>query len=378
MSGGAAQRDAMKAHTDAMGPSRIWQQLRAEGWVETDQAPALLPGEAPPPWYVRLMLGICGWLGGLFLLLFFGFFLIEQLGDGDSALLVVGLILVGLACVIYRRIGRHDLGQQFALALSLAGQGMLGFWLFATYGATVAWPMFCIALFQLLLVALMPNFLHRLISTFFSLLALHVGCLMWLGPSPVLPICTGLVALFWLDESQWQIRLREAFLPIAAGLTLALVCLAFTSIWLPYSLLIQVGNGHRYDGFGDSLYRWLYLLDPIVVGLIFLMLVAQLAGKLSLALRGAALLGGLALAILGGWTIGLVLGAMLMLLGFARGRPLLTALGVAASLCYLSWFYYTLELTLLTKAVSLMVIGGLLLLAYFALRRVSTEELVNA
>jgi len=378
MSADVGHGDAMRADRDAGGPFRIWQQLRAEGWVDADQAPPLLPEEASTPWYVRLMLGICGWMGGMFLLLFFGVLLIGKLRDDDSALVVMGLLLVGLACLVFRRAGRNDLGQQFALALSLAGQGMLGFWLFATYGTTVVWPLFCIALFQLLLVALMPNFLHRLISTFFSVLAWHVGCLMWLGPSPVLPICAGLVVLLWLDEFHWQVRLRQAFLPIAAGLTLALVCLAFTSVWLPYALLIQVGHGHRYDGFGDGLYRWLYLLDPVVVGLILLLLVAHLARRLTLALRSVAVLCALALAIVGGWSIGVVLGAMLMLLGFARGRFLLTVLGIATSLCYLSWFYYSLQLTLLTKACGLMVLGGMLLIAYFALRRASTEEVANA
>ncbi|WP_161539913.1 DUF4401 domain-containing protein [Glaciimonas sp. PCH181] len=358
------------------GPSLLWQQLHADGYVDAEHAPPSVIEAAASPWYVRVMLGICGGVGALFLLAFFSIFLVDHLMREDATLITAGLILVGCAALIYRlstKGAAQDLRQQFALALSLAGQGMAGFWLFATYGGNVAWPFFGIALCQLLLIVLVPNFLHRVLSTVFSLLALHIGCLMLLGPSPALPICAGLAALFWLDESNLQRRLPQAFLPIAVGLTLALLSLALTSVWFPYSLLVEVGADHRSDGLGDSLYRWLYLLDPVVVGLIFLSLVLQLTSSLTFGRRCAALVVALILAVLGGWVIGLVLGAMLMLLGFARGRHMLTSLGIVASLGYLSWFYYALEWTLLIKSIGLMLLGAALLSGYFILGRLSTE-----
>lgn len=351
---------------------RLWQQLHAEGSVVSNEAPAWSPPEPPAPWFMRLMLGVCGWLAGLFLMAFFGFFLIDHLKHGDSALLIGGLGLIVVAGGMLR-IGQAELWHQLALALSLAGQGMAGFWLFATYGIDVAWPLFCIALMQGLLVTLIPDFLHRLVCTFLSVLALHMGCLMWLGPSPILPICAALVALLWLDESHWQMRLRHAFLPVTIGLTLALLSLALTAIWFPSWLLTQVGNSHRSDGLGDSLYRWLYLFDPAIVGMIFFALVVQLSSSLSATQRRLTLACGLAFAILGVWVVGFVVGAMLMLLGFARGRRGITALGMIASLCYLGWFYYSLELTLMVKSIGLMLTGGLLLTAFFFQRRLRVK-----
>lgn len=364
--------EAQKSDTSGGGYSRLWRQLHAEGQVATNEAPAWLYPEPSAPWFIRVMLGVCGWLGGLFLMAFCGFFLTGQLQHGDGALLVVGLVLIALACGI-NRIGHTELWQQLALTFSLAGQGMAGFWLFATYGVDVAWPFFCIALAQCLLFVLNPDFLHRLLCAIFSVLALHMGFMMWLGPSPILPICAALVALLWLDESYWQMRLRHAFLPVAVGLTVALLCLALTSIWFPSWLLTQVANTHRNDGLGDSLYRWLYLLDPVIVGIVFFELVVRLSSSLSTARRHAVLACGMAFAILGVWVIGFVLGGMLILLGFARGRRWLITLGIVASLCYLSWFYYSLDLTLLVKSIGLMVTGGLLLLGYFLLCRLPAE-----
>ncbi|MGZ9710243.1 DUF4401 domain-containing protein [Glaciimonas sp. GNP009] len=369
---GAPLAEMQDSDNSSVGCSRLWQQLHAEGQVTTNETPVWLNPEPSAPWFIRLMLGVCGWLGGLFLLAFCGFFLIDQLQHEDGALLVVGLVLIGMACGI-NRIGHTELWQQLALALSLAGQGMAGFWLFATYGVDVAWPLFCIALVQCLLFVLNPDFLHRLLCTILSVLALHMGFLMWLGPSPILPICAALVALLWLDESYWLMRLRHTFLPIAVGLTVALLCLGLTSVWFPAWLLTQVADGHRNDGLGDSLYRWLYLLDPAIVGIVFFELVVRLSSTLSVAWRRVALTCGLVFSILGVWVVGLVLGGMLILLGFARGRRWLITLGIVASLCYLSWFYYSLDFTLLVKSIGLIVTGGLLLLGYFFLSRLPAE-----
>ncbi|MGS0743307.1 DUF4401 domain-containing protein [Glaciimonas sp. GG7] len=349
----------MKAHAD-----RLWQQLHTDGLVKTVQAPAGLSTDVATPWYINLMLGLSSCVGGVFLMYFCMSFIDRSMYEA-RILLVVGLVLVAVACAIYqmiRRTGMADFGQYFALTLSLAGQGMLRYWLVSTYGANGVGSLFAMAAFELVLIVLAPNFSHRVLSTFLLLLTLDLGCRTLLGASPVLPICTGLVALLWLDESNWQVRLRQAFLPMAVGLTLSL-------LWL--ALIVQ-GDGHR-SALGDGLSGWLYLLDPIVVGLIFVALVAQLSARLSLARRCAALGCGLTLAIFGGWVIGLVLGAMLLLLGFARGRRELTATGIVATLGYLSWFYYSLQWTLLTKSIGLMLSGGLLLLAYVALCRVHTE-----
>jgi uncharacterized membrane protein len=65
---------------------------------------------------------------------------------------------------------------------------------------------------------------------------------------------------------------------------------------------------------------------------------------------------------------GVIASLIVMLLGFARGNRGLFGLGVAALLAYLSYFYYTLQATLLTKSMVLMATGAVLIALWFVMR----------
>ncbi|MFC5475123.1 DUF4401 domain-containing protein [Paraherbaspirillum soli] len=338
----------------------IWRQLQAAGLVKPGQTPSWPPQTVPTPWYVRLMLGVCGWLGGMFLLAFIGALLFDALRD--DGWMIVGLLLIAAAFVIYR-LTQHDLGEQFALALSMAGQGAIGIWLFTSHATDTATALFGIALMQVLLASLMPHFLHRLLSTMFAILALHFGLNVSLKASPMLAVSAWLMAVLWLYESTSQLHLRTGFLPLAMGVTLALLVIVAPAFETHYFL--RQNGDLRALGWGQR-----DLINPLVLALIFLWTVARLTQGVPIPRRIAALAAASLFALVGWWAAGLVVGMLLLLLGFTRGRRALTGLGIAASLAYLSWFYYSLEWTLLIKAVSLMATGGLLLLAYFGMRRV--------
>jgi len=65
----------------------LWLRLREAGLVEGEAPP---PGAAPTPWFVRAMLGVAGWIGAVFLLLFVGL-AFESVVDSAAASFVVGL-----------------------------------------------------------------------------------------------------------------------------------------------------------------------------------------------------------------------------------------------------------------------------------------------
>ncbi|KAF3997929.1 DUF4401 domain-containing protein [Glaciimonas immobilis] len=350
-------------------PTLLWQQLHAESWVLTDQVPLALPAQASAPWYMHLMLGLCGCFTAFFFMIFSEFLFIDWL-DLKFAVPLMGGILIGIAGFI-TRFGSNDLWRQVAFGLGMAGQTIAGFWLVHTFGDNIAWPWFCVALVQIMLVVLIPGFLLRLLTTFSSVLFLQCGCLIGCGFSPVLPVCAALVALLWLDESYWQVRLRHVYLPIVSGLSLALAGLVILATSTPF--LASGGVDNRYRFLGGGLDQWLSLLEPVIVGVIFLTVVAQLAHPLPRVQRMVAFASGLALAILGGWIMGLELGVMLILLGFARGRRTLMIAGIVASFGYLSWFYYSLPMTLVFKSIGLMLTGVAFLVAYYILSRLSTE-----
>src|SRR5699024_1770628 len=92
------------------------------------------PEPAGSPWFVRLMLGIAGWIGALFLLGFVGATLNFILDDGPSAM-VAGVACCGAAYAMFRGLDGNDAAEQFALALSLAGQGLI----IAGLGETFGW-----------------------------------------------------------------------------------------------------------------------------------------------------------------------------------------------------------------------------------------------
>ena len=69
---------------------------------------------------------------------------------------------------------------------------------------------------------------------------------------------------------------------------------------------------------------------------------------------------------------GVTAALLLIVIGYGRAAPVLTALGIAAGLAYFSHYYYALSLTLLLKSVVLMASGLVLLaLRWFLIRRAS-------
>ncbi len=104
-----------------MTAAALWARLSADGLVEGEM-PA--PERPASPWYVRVMLGIAGWIGALFLLGFVAAALAFLMDDSTSAL-VTGAVCCGCAYALFRGFDGNDFGDQFALAVSLAGQGMM-------------------------------------------------------------------------------------------------------------------------------------------------------------------------------------------------------------------------------------------------------------
>ena len=101
-------------------------------------------------------------------------------------------------------------------------------------------------------------------------------------------------------------------------------------------------------------------LGQMAVGAVLCWAVWRLGGSLA----GVAMVA--PLAVLGIWAPGVSAAVLVVILGFANGNRILMGLGMLAFACYLSYFYYQLDLTLLAKAGALVGAG----LALLALRRV--------
>jgi hypothetical protein len=345
-----------------MTAAALWDQLRADGLVEGDYPP---PDHIASPWYVRVMLGIAGWIGALFLLLFIGAASFALLDNAGSAF-VLGVLCCAGAFILFRTLSGNDFAEQFGLAVGLAGQAMIVMGLgqalrpedtpfyFATAGA-------------LAVVALViPNFLHRALTTGGAALALALGVNQLALHGLAAPIlCLG-IAFIWLEPQRWAGG-GGILRPVGYGLVLALLMVETVRL---FGLQDWFGTGNRESG-------WMDFYGPLVgrgvTALILLWVAVTLAlreggargTRIAAGAAGAALVLGL-LSLL---APGLSSALLILLLGFAAGNRPLVALGILGLLGFVSHFYYSLEATLLEKSGLLAVTGLCLLAAHLALRR---------
>lgn len=351
-----------------MTAAALWERLSAEGLVEGGRPE---PGRPAPPWYVRVMLGIAGWIGALFLLAFLGA-AFSLLVDDSGVALFVGAALCGGAFALFRGFDGNDFAEQFGLAVSLAGQMLMIVGLSGLLGVQEGAPFYlAIALMEAALALLVPNFLHRLLATCGAAVAvaLAINSAELHGLSaPIL--CAGL-ALVWLEPKVWAGGGR-LWRPVGYGLVLALLLVETFRLFDAGTLFGVVAAPSR----------WVAINGPLIgraLGAAVLLWVAIAlvrregvapASPIGLTAGAAALVLGLASLA----APGLASALLILLLGFAVGNRLLVALGILSLLGFVTHFYYSLHATLLEKSGILAMTGLCLLAIWFALGRVSPSS----
>lgn len=323
---------------------------------------------------MRALQAFSGWLAALFLLGFIAMaavFVVES----SAASLGLGLAMMGAACALLR-MARSDVLEHLALAVSLAGQ------LLVTWAAVVFWDQsghpfwlllgWTLFVLQSLLALVMPSYVHRVFSALTASLALYMA----LAISNWEQTASGLVllalTLLWLNEFRWPQRIRSAQ---AWGYGLIM------------GLLVIQGLAHS----GQPLWLWFDEQGGIAGGWIGFWIDSWLsAGLLVLALafllrtvfktqqrHWSTYIGVAALLLFSLYVPAVVQGLMVLLLGFAIGHRLLMGLGVFSLLLAMGSYYYWLDATLLTKSITLLMTGGLLLGLRWILRmwpRVATTK----
>jgi hypothetical protein len=344
--------------------ANLWTELAAAG---------LVSGEPPEvgecsPWYVRLMLGIGGWLGALFVLGFVGAALALLLKSSGAALLAGTLLCAGAGFLF--RLGRGVFAAQFGLVLGFAGQA-LALFAFMKLGGQHVGPLL-FALYEVPVVLLLASGANRLVATCAAALAAGTGFTSH-GLSQLVPaLVTVALAVTWLNELCWS---RRGAIARAVGYGLLLAAIAFDLVELFGPGLWPVKHGAS-----EVLLHVDHWLGVMLKAAALLFVVWQLLLRergridgLSMAVVGVAALASLGLHL----APGLVTALLAMVLGFANGNRVLTGIGIIAGIFYLGDFYYQLEATLLEKAAVLVATGLLLLAARAPLFRLwpGTERL---
>src|SRR5439155_21521941 len=136
---------------------QLWSKLASAGLTLGNRPEAR---EAHQPGYVRVMLGIAGFMAAVFLLGFVGVGLAFVL-ESKIASLAVGFMMIAAAYAVFRAAPHSDFGSMFALAVSFTGQALVVYGVWGMLNERSAQPWVAIAVIEAILAPAMPNFIHR-------------------------------------------------------------------------------------------------------------------------------------------------------------------------------------------------------------------------
>lgn len=345
-----------------MTATEIWARLQHAGLVQ-GEVPE--PNGARSPWFVRVMLGIAGWFGALFLLIFVGLglnFIIKTAG----AALVAGIVACGVAAALFRKSPENDFAGQFGLAVSMAGQALMIFGIGDMIGSkTVAVIGMVVAAIQVALFWLLPSYVHRIWSATVGAcaLAMALADMGLLAFTPALVLAA--FAWVWLREFD---HAKDGSLVRAGGYGLAIAAVAIAVVHGELSIAWILDRPK--PPVGGIAGVW---IGAGLTAAALLWAVVQLLAREDVPLESAqgkiAFVGAVILAVATLKAPGIGPAAAVLVIGFANGNRVLAGLGLLALLGYLSHYYYAMQLTLLEKSAVLACTGVALLAVRLALLR---------
>lgn len=328
------------------------------------------PVQLETPWFVRTLQAFSGWLAALFLL---GFIAVGAVFVVESPAASMGLggVMLGAAYGLFRR-ARSDVLEHLALAVSLAGQlliawALVEFWNASTYPfwSLLGWSLLGL---QCVLALVMPSQVHRTFSAFAASLALYMA----LAMSAMATVASGIVllalTLLWLNEFRWPSRIKDVQ-ALGYGLLMGLLVLQG---------LAHSGQSFAFwfDAHSTHAFAWLvpWLNAVLVMFSLVLLLYTLFQRHLSSTsyltnVHGGVYISLIALLLASFYVPGVGQGVVVLLLGFAMGHRVLMGLGGLSLLMGIGSYYYWLDMTLLTKALTLLVMGGVLLTLRWALHK---------
>jgi uncharacterized membrane protein YozB (DUF420 family) len=332
------------------------QQLLQQGIVNAAQAQQLQQPHSP--WWLQLLLGTAAWVAALMIV---GAFITPLVTLADSNLIrsIVGTAL--LAAAIWLALQQQEFLQHMAVAIALAGQGLLVFVFYDASGSDDNLARYaCIAISAVLLLSPLPP-LHQRVSLSLALLSL----LSLLNAATALVLAGSVLAsaavVGWCSRPTWATlrfaRSIQSLLEVSTLAALGLALLAQSPLFteLQPNFIAQLPFARAlYSAFAAFLLLscvfWLSRLATLPSRLLMLTFTLLLC----LALYPA---------------IGLLLSAALMLACFYGCSKTGYLLCLFCMLLALSQYYYDLQINLLHKSALLALSGLILLLAWMLLQR---------
>lgn len=340
--------------------TRLEQEGLVHGPWRERVAAAMAREQEVQPWYVRTMIGFSAWIASLLLIIF----IVAPGMDGGAV--VWGLVLLAAAIALRFRLD-HDFTNQVALALNLAGQGLVAFGLAEGTGRDEV-EVVCAATIamNLVLIPLYRDALFRFLAVQFAVTALVV-LLYALKLNALVPplaplLCAAAIALWWRDGRLSGMLGPDPGPALMAGLLFAAFgCTLLSGVYLFPEWI---------DDFQFYPRPWISTigLGALLLLLMHRILVDPLGGLASPAVLALLVMTVLLLVV----TLpapGVALSLTALTMGMARGDRMTTGLGIGFLTVFTAAWFYGMETSLLTKSYTLAGAGVLVLTARWLLRR---------
>lgn len=331
---------------------QLWDTLTQAGVVQ-----GLVPeaGRLESPWYVKVLLAFSGWLAALFLLGFIGVGFQFIIKSSAASFFTGGAMIFGAFALL--RAPKNEFFEHLSLAISLAGQALIILSIFKIFKGDNETTWMLIAFLQVILAIIMPNFVHRVYSTFIAAFAFSTALTIWGAPYIFSGIVMLLACWFWINEFRFPQHMSK-MRAIGYGLVLALIQLKGSGLFST----VTMGWYTTRNQAAVWVQPW---MGEVLAGAVTLYIVWQLLNRsghfVSRNLSIMAILGTLLLCAASMKAQGITVGIVVILLGFAGSNRVLLGLGITSFLFYISAYYYLLDATLLAKSQTLFIVGLILL-----------------
>ena len=330
---------------------KVWMTLSQSGLVSGARPEGL---SISTPWYIKTLLAVSAWLAAVFLFAFLAV-LFNGLLDSVLADTLIGSVFILIAYHVLKS-EQSDFVEHLGLAFSIAGQILL-IMAMLQLGSNADHIKWLIALgLNVFLIFLIPNFVHRVLSSFLACICL-AGCLAQYGLfSMCLPVILFICAWCWIHEFK-NAKWYRYVTALGYGSLLSLLLIETNTFF--QSGLFYWGHQVAVNQLGHF-----YYLNAMLTGAVVIYSSLMIINKYqSLMMKSSCYILAFVLVLSGiTWSInGMHTSMVVLALGLATTHRILIGLGSLCLLFSISHYYYSLDTTLLMKALSLAILGGVLL-----------------
>lgn len=320
------------------------------------------------PWYIRTMVGFGAWLASLLLIGFVG-----SIGlAADAGFVIVGVFFIGGA-IFARMKSENDFVVQSALASSLAGQALLAYGVVEISGGSEFESVLSIIIvLNGILFFVFPDRTHRVLSILIATTSLAFLLYSWKF-NAVVPVLGPVVAAAMVYFHKKQGAIIEngkghLIRPLITGLMLtAFGFLLLSTVYILPEL------------------RWEFAFYPrpwistILLGALLIYVGTQVwpqIGDVSRSSEMAVFYGLLVVITAAAWAIpGLLLALVVIMLGATSGNRVFIGAGITFLVVFIATYFYGIQVSMLTKSISLVATGTVVLAARWLLLKVTAGHI---